>query len=224
MMMFKKLLICITFLVLFQQVKSESDDFGIWYGINGTYSVTKKLDISVLSMLRTFDNCSKTEQIYLEPGISYKINKYFAIGGSYRLVEYRENNSEFHIRHKFLADIKNYLSLGNFSFSTRFRFQVQKLTYILNESDEQPTYEGRIKLKVNYNISKSPVNPYLSVESFSPMFADTGLKIDKARYAAGFEYRIAKKHSVAAEYIFQREYLPVISGMNIISLSYNFKF
>ena len=223
-MMTKKLFICITFLVLFQQVKSESDDFGIWYGINGAYSVTKKLDISLLSMLRTFNNASKIEQMYIEPGISYKLSKYIAIGGSYRLVNYQENNSEFHIRHKILADLKGNLPSGNFTFSARFRFQVQKLTYTVNESDEQPTYEGRIKLKVSYNISKSPVSPYLSIESFSPMFADSGFKIDKARYAAGFEYRIAKKHSVTAEYIFQREFLPVITVMNIFAIGYNLKF
>ena len=41
---------------------------------------------------------------------------------------------------------------------------------------------------------------------------------------AGVELRILKQHSVEVEYIFQRDYLPHISDINIISVNYNFKF
>src|SRR5450759_1148054 len=41
---------------------------------------------------------------------------------------------------------------------------------------------------------------------------------------AGVELRILKQHLVEVEYIFQSDYLPHISDINIISINYNFKF
>jgi hypothetical protein len=222
-MKFKNFFIFIFIFICPQLSYSQSDDFGIWYGVNAEYSLNKKLDISISTMIRTFNNASKIEQGFLEGGVSYKFNKYLSAAGSYRISDNLEDDSEFHIRHKWFADVKGALPLKNFSFSARIRFQVQAKTYFKNEADRIPGYTGRIKVKAIYKIPDFPVNPYLSIEYFCPMFENADRLNGKSRYALGFDYKISKKHSVSAEYIFQRDYLPHISDINIIALSYNFK-
>jgi Protein of unknown function (DUF2490) len=225
-MKFTRLSICVIVIVLIfpKFVYSQSDDFGIWYGINAGFPLAKKLDINVSTVIRTFNNASKINQGYLEGGVSYKFNKYLSVAGSYRFIDNRENNSEFHIRHKWFADVKGSFPLENFLFSARFRFQIQTKTFIENEKDRIPDYHGRIKLKALYKIPEFPVNPYLSVESFSPMFVSSERLIDKNRFTIGFEYKITKIHSIEAEYIFQRDFLPHLSDIHIISINYNLKF
>jgi hypothetical protein len=201
---------------------SQNDDFGIWYGLNAEKSLNKKIDISLSGMIRTFNDASKIEQSFLEGGVSYKIWKHISVAGSYRIINYLESYSEYWARHKFFADIKGTLPIGNFSLSSRFRLQLQKRTFIEHESDKAPDYHGRIKLKFTWKVPHFPVNPYLSAESFFPLSGNPDRTIDKNRFAFGADYNISKKHSVALEYIFQRDYTPHISDISIISLGYTF--
>ena len=215
---------CFLLLLVQRSVFSQNSDLGIWYEINGEYSLNKKIDLTATGMLRTFSNGTKLEQAFLEFGTSYSFNKYLSVAAAYRLTNFLENNYEYHIRHKWFADIKGSYSINKFAFSTRFRFEIQKRTYFEKESDKLPEYDGRIKFKVMYKIPKFPVNPYISVESFSPMFENSDVLIAKARYATGLEFKINKKNYIESDYIFQRVYSPHVSIMHIISLSYTFKF
>lgn len=219
-----KLAILIFVLNLPKLVYSQSDDFGIWYGLNPEFSLTKKLDIKVSAMIRTFKNASIIEQVFLEAGASYKFNNYLSTAVSYRIIDNLEDNSEYHIRHKWFADVKGTLPLGNFSFSARLRLQVQTKTFYENEKDKIPDYHGRLKLRVSYNIPSFPVNPFLCIESFSPLFKNHVQLVDKDRFTLGLEYKIFKKQSIEGEYVFQRDFLPHISDINLISLTYNIKF
>lgn len=110
---------------------------------------------------------------------------------------------------------------NNLVISARFRFQIQTRTYIVDSNDLIPDYYGRIKLKAVYKIPKFPVNPYLSYESFIPMYVNSTHFIDKERFTLGFEYKITKKQAIETEYIYQRDY---VSDIQIISINYNISF
>jgi hypothetical protein len=68
------------------------------------------------------------------------------------------------------------------------------------------------------------VNPYIGAEFFFPIFTQPERYVEKNRFMAGFEYNIAKKHSLELAYMFQRDYLPHILDINIVSVGYNLKF
>jgi hypothetical protein len=221
---FRVLFISLIVFFVFRSGFSQDNDFGIWYGINSEIKVNKKIGIDLSAMLRTFKNASKSEQAYLEAGISYKFNKFLSVAGLYRFTNNIENDNRFHIRHKFLSDIKGTLPLNDFTFSARVRLQVQTRTYFEPGDDKTPDLTGRIKIKGIYNIPKFPVNPYLSFESFSPMFENSSRLLGKERIAVGFECKIVKKHTIATEYIFERDFIPRISDISIISVTYNVKF
>lgn len=224
MMMTKRYLIIVFLFILPLAANSQEKDFGMWYGVSSEFKLTDKLEIDFSASLRTFEKAAKIEEAFFEGGLAFNFSKYLALAGSYRLTENIEDNNSYYFRHKVFLDLKGNLPAGNFSFSGRIRFQTGIKTYIEDINDKYPYYIGRIKLKAVYKTPSFPVNPYLYIESFCPMFSDKARTIEKNRFAIGMEYSISRKHAIGAEYIFQRDYLPHISDINIISLNYNFKF
>jgi hypothetical protein len=205
-------------------VYGQDNDFGLWYEVNAEKSFSKKFDINGTVMVRTFENASTLDQIFMEMGASYSLNKFLGFAGSYRIGNYLEDDDYYHIRHKWLADIKGSLPLNNLVLSARVRFQVMARTYTEEESDDKTEYDGRLKLKGVYKIPDFPVDPYISFETFSPIFRNDGNLIDKSRSTIGLEYKISKKHILDIEYIYQRDEYPHLSILHIISSGYTFKF
>jgi len=224
MMMTRKFYLTIFLFFISLITYSQKKDFGIWYGISAEHKLSKKLEIDLSANIRTFNNASKIEEAFIEGGLGYALNKHLAVGGSYRLTKSIEDNNSYYFRHKIMLDVKGSFPVGNFNFSSRLRFQTGYKTYIQHENDIYPYYTGRIKFKAVYKTQTFPVDPYVYIESFCPMFSDKSGKIEKNRYSAGAELNITKRHSVDLEYIFQRDYLPHISDLNIISVNYNLKF
>lgn len=200
------------------------DDFGIWYNVSAEHKLVKKLQLDLSGSIRTFDNAGKIDEAFLEGGLTFKITKFLAVAGAYRFTDSREKDGTYHARHKWFADIKGDASLGRLSVAARFRFEKRYKTYFLDDNDDIPVTNGRVKLKTLYNIRSFPVNPFISAEIFVPMFTDAKRDIGKGRYMVGVEYNIAKRHSVDIAYMFQRDYLPHISDINVLSLEYNLKF
>jgi hypothetical protein len=223
-MMIRSLLFSFLLVLIAGPLFSQKSDFGLWYEVNAEKSFSKKFDVNGTVMVRTFDNASFIEQAFLELGASYNLNKYVGFAGSYRIGNYLEDDELYHIRHKWFADIKGSLPVSNFVFSARLRLQIMARTYLKDANADKAEYDGRLKLKCVYKIPDFPVNPYLSFETFSPLFRNEGRLVDKSRSTIGLEYKITKKHIIETEYIYQRDDYPHLSIMNIISLSYTFKF
>jgi hypothetical protein len=223
-MMTTKKLILILLLVCNASISFSQDDFGIWYSVTAEKKLVKNLGLDLDANVRTINNASKIEEAFFDIGLSYNLNKYLSAAVSYRFTEFKEKDELFHPRHKWFADLKGKLPLGNFDFSARLRFQQRYKTYFRDQNDKESKEAGRIKLKILYNIPSFPVNPYLSSELFFPMFTQSERSVEKNRFMAGIEYKIAKKHSFDLEYMFQRDYFPHISDINIVSFCYNLKF
>jgi hypothetical protein len=224
MMMIKRFFFFFLFIKVAGSVYSQDTDFGLWYEVNAEKSLSKKFDINGTLMVRTFDNASTLDQVFLDLGVSYSLNKYVGFAAAYRLGNYLEDDDLYHIRHKWLADIKGTLPLNHFVLSARFRLQIMAREYIEDATADKAEYDGRFKLKGIYKIPDFPVNPYLSIETFSPVFRNEGHLINKSRSTAGLEYKITNKHYIETEYIYQRDTYPHLSIMHILSLSYTFKF
>jgi len=224
MTMIRRVLWTLLLLCTVQISYSQEKDFGIWYSVTTDFNLIKKLKLDFDLNVRTYDNASKIEEAFFDIGLSYKLNKYLSAAASYRFTEFQEKENEFYPRHKWFADLKGHLPLGDFDITARLRFEQRYKTYYKDENDKEPQEHLRIKPKVKYDIPSFPVNPYVYAELFYPVFNDEKMKIDKERFSAGFEYNITKKHSVELEYIFERDLYPKTRDMNIISINYNFNF
>jgi len=224
MMMTRKYILFLLFLSIPVVMTAQDKDFGIWYGISAEHKLTKKLEIDLLTNVRTFRNASKLDEAFIEGGITYSMYKHISIAGSYRLTKSIENNDSYYFRHKYMLDLKGNIPAGNLNFSGYLRFQTAIKTYIKDENDKFPSYTGKIKLKAVYKTPTFPLNPYIYIESFFPMFSAKSGTIEKNRFSAGVELSITRHNSVEVEYIFQRDYQPHLSDINIISINYKLKF
>jgi len=222
MMMIKKWCPIIILLVLSFSAFAQKDDFGIWYGAGVKHELLPKLKLNVSAEVRTFENAGKVELGFLETGLEYKLTGFISVEGSYRLINALEDDSKYHLQHKAFVDLKGNLKVADFTFSVRFRFQTRFKTYFVYVEDKVPDYNARIKLKAAFRTPSFPVDPYIYAESFFPLFTESDRVVGKTRLGAGLEYQISKNHSVEAEYIFQRDYLPTITDVDIVSLAYKY--
>ncbi|MGB8491674.1 MAG: DUF2490 domain-containing protein [Bacteroidales bacterium] len=223
-MMNKKLLLFVALIGCLSPGYSQKKDFGIWYEVSAGHKLIKKLDLDLSGTVRTFDNASKIDEAYLEAGLMYKFNKYFAAGAHYRISESPEDDNSYHLRHKWFIDARGTLPAGDITLTGRVRFQERFKTYIGDENDAIPDFHIRFKFIALYDIPSFPVNPYIGAEIFSPVFSDASRTIDKNRFMAGVKFNISKNHSVELGYLFQRDFLPHISDINVIRLGYGLRF
>ena len=223
-MTIKKIFFFLFLLLLPLLVYSQEKDFGIWYGISAGHKISKKIEIDLSTDVRTFENASKIDEAFVEGGLTYSLNKKLSLAGSYRLIKSLENNDLYYLRHKYFFDFKGVLPAGSFALSCRLRYQALIKNYIQHETDKYPSYTARIKVRLVYRTKTFPVNPYIYVESFCPMFSVNSGTIAKNRYSAGLDFKITKRQSAEIEYIFQRDYQPHLSDINILSANYNIKF
>jgi len=223
-MMTRKWTIMILFLLLPNIVRSQDDDFGTWASLEASYGLSKKFSLEVNGALRTFKNSSTIDEGFVEGGINYKVNSYLGISASFRLIDKYEYDGGYYFRHKFFVAVRPSLPVGRFTFSGRAMLQRTTKTYIEDDADLSAVYAGRFKLKAYYNIPAFPLNPYVYCETFVPLSSGYDRKISKNRFSVGAELKLNKRNSIELEYIFQRDYLPHLSDMNIISVNYAFKF
>jgi hypothetical protein len=224
MMMIKKLLPAILLLLVPIVAVAQDEDFGIWYSAAVKVGISRKLDADVSAEIRTFENAGKIEQGFLEAGLEYKLTNFLSAEGSYRLTTALEDNSDYYFQHKIFLGFKGSLKAGNFNIQAKARLQARIRTYLVNVEDQYPDYTGRFRIKATYKTQSFPLDPFLYFETFIPLNKEPERFIGKNRFAGGVEYKISKKHSIDAAYIFQRDYLPRLSDEHIIQIGYNLSF
>jgi len=224
MMIKRKLSLISLFLLLAAVSHSQDDDFGVWVNMTVRHGIIKNLDAELSGSIRTINNSSQIEQTFIEGGLQYDLSKYFSLSGYYRLINSLENDSKYYFRHRFALDFQGSVPVRNFSFSARARLQMTTKTYIEDDEDLKPYYYGRIKVKGAYKIPSFPLKPYLYYEPLVPLSSGSGFQIDRHRISAGAELQISMKSILELEYIFQRDYQPHISDINIASITYKLKF
>lgn len=223
-MMIRRLASLLILSALVLNLSAQKKDFGIWYGISAEHKFTKKIELDLSTCLRTFDDASRIEEGYLEAGLQWKLNDFLSAAASYRITENIEDDDSYHLRHKWFVDFKGTVEPGDFAFTLRVRFQERYKTFFEDEDDRIPDSHARVRLKADYDIPSFKFNPYVFTELFCPVFRDPERTIDKFRTGAGIECNITKKHSVETEYMFQRDYLPKLRDLHLISVNYNFSF
>ena len=122
MMMTNKWYIIFFTLIIPLTAFSQKKDFRIWYDISAEHKLIHKLEMNLSADVRTYETASKIQEAFLEGGLSYNFNKYLSAAGSYRLLKHIENDNSYYFRHKFFADFKGTLPVGEFNFSCRLRF------------------------------------------------------------------------------------------------------
>lgn len=223
-MMIRRSGFIILMLLLPAMLVGQKTDSGIWYEVKAEKKIVKGLRFDLEASIRTDQNASHIEEFYIEPGLRYKFNDYFAAGVYYRFIEQEEKDDQFHPRNRWIAQVKGTLpSVYRFTLSARYRMQVQFKTYINDVEDEEPLWGQRLRLELEYDIKGLPLKPFANVEAQQLLSIPTEYTIDKWRYIIGAEYTLNKKHTFGLEYIYNDSRVTKPAYMNLLGVTYSIR-
>lgn len=228
---------------------SAQSDFGIWTTVSAEKKLSKRWSVGTEAEMRTRDNTQKVSRWSLGFSVEYKITDWLKAGTGYDLIDDNRENYSFHedgtpnklakywqVKNRFHFDLTGQLSLGNFDFSLRERWQYSvtdsktvdsRYDFDDDDEDDKPHRYGkrgrntlRSRLEVSYDIPHCKVTPFVSAEMYNKW------NVEKVRYTAGAEWKISKKHRVELYYRFDDQTHENIEDqdMHIVGVGYKFKF
>lgn len=153
------------------------------------------------------------DKFMLEVKAKYSLNKYLDAGAAYKLVLNQRNNDPLEVIHRVDVFAEGEYKIERFIPSLR-------LMYVNYDEDEGVSHFLRYKIKVDYNIPKSKIDPFLAAELYHQLI-DASLY--KMRYSIGADWRFAKKHSIGLAYKLD-DYLADTRLKHIVALGYTYKF
>ena len=228
---------------------AAEDDFGMSYSLGVEKKFSKKTKLEGEVELRTRNDSKTLDRWNLGVSASHKPTTWLKgeVGYQWLYDNNRENityntsgsynnwrPSYWGSRHRFHVGVTGSLDLGRFGFSLRERYQY---TYRPAATTTRYDFDNewwedtevrakhkhvlRSRLKIDYNIPKSKLTPYVSAELFND------LSLTKSRFTAGADYTLKKKHTFGVFYRYQ-----VVNdndddnetNEHMIGLSYQFKF
>ena len=194
-----------TFCMLWGVVlKGQVKDAGLWTSVNLEVKLVKKLSFNLSEELRFNENITELGAAFTDAGLSYKLNKHFQFGASYRFIQRHRMDDYYSFRHRFYLDAKYSHKLKPFEVSLRTRLQNQVEDIGRDDDGGMPIYYLRNKLNASLNTKKA-YSPYVSLELFSPLNYPREVALDGIRATAGVEYEFTKHHKVDAFYMIQKE-------------------
>ncbi|MFI3264333.1 MAG: DUF2490 domain-containing protein [Rikenellaceae bacterium] len=212
--------------------EGTKDDVEVLYkyqfGVDFQIKLAKRLKLDIEPEFRFNEGYDK---FHLNGGLSYKTFGCIYWGATYRLVvdrvesdSYSEvstmgmgwntNNYDSEVYHRYAFDVTYKDDFGRFTPSLRVRYN--------NFADEDVADKEflRYRAKVEYDIKKCKITPFLSAEAYQEL--DDNM-LYKMRYATGFDLKTGKKSSLAFEYKFDF-FILEYKNANIFSVGYKYKF
>lgn len=208
------LFILFVFVIAFTSVQAKTEKFGTWIELEFTKKFLKDFEFSIIPEFRLQDNFTMDEYIF-EGKLSYEPFKYLDLAASYRLnTNVKTKGNE--VSHSLVFDATGKIKIERFKASLRTRFSNE------TDSGDNPlsVYYFRPRIKLQYNIRKTKIEPYISYELFQNLKEKD---LYKGRFDAGLSRDIGKMHKVGLYYRLQ-DYFDLRDTIHILGINYQFKF
>ncbi|MFV0592476.1 MAG: DUF2490 domain-containing protein [Draconibacterium sp.] len=185
-----------------------------WLELEATKQLGEKFEIFLAPELRYTENF-KLDEYFIEPGVEYKFNDYFAMVGSYRIGNNLNKKGEDRWFGRFAVDAKTGYEWRNLEAKLRFRY-----TNSDDFTGDEKTNYFRTKLELEYSIKRPGLQPYFAYEFYRDL--DVG-EFSKDRWETGIQYKINRHHRVSA-YFRLNDYLHSDKEtIKIVGLCYKLK-
>jgi hypothetical protein len=224
MTMIRKIFLLLVLVIPADVICGQETDYGIWGGVSGSYEFVKNLEAELKVGLKAEDKLSLLDQYYAEFGLSYRITKWLDAGGSLKLIQKYEDDAAYHFRDRIHGWLKGSAGLGRFELSLRSMYQRSTRQYIEKDNDLIPEHYTRFRLKAEYDIPNSPLQPFIMAEPYIPLKKGDGFEIRKVRYSAGLEYKISKKSTIEAGWLMETFKKKSAGNLHVLDLEYKIKF
>jgi len=209
---------------------AQNNDWGLWTSIDMEKKLQKKWELGISGQYRWKDNISVTDQIRGGVDISRKVGNYVKLGAGYEMIAKNKVNKDIFVyRNRFRAQATTSYKYARFTAGWRVRTQLTTLEKkdtgndLLDSDNKEWVLRNRFELK--YDIKKSPLRPYINIETFHQLFSDLDYSYYKNRFSVGTDYKINKYHSLELGYKLETE----VDGtnknkLNVVKIGYSFSF
>ncbi|MDR2920888.1 MAG: DUF2490 domain-containing protein [Tannerella sp.] len=199
------------------------------WGTSTSVCVSKKISkvsIALEEEFRLRENFSTADRFSTSLDLSYKPWKYLKVGGAYNLINHNHETKGWEVRHRYYFYATGNYSFNRFNISLRERFQSTYRAGVKETAKRaNPKLFLRSRLKLEYDIKKSKLEPYASVEFFSPLNDPVDNSMDKIRYTAGTNYKLNKRNKLDFFYRYNNFMDDDdIGGQHVIGLGYSYSF
>ncbi len=185
-------------------LKAQEDDFNLWASMNLETHLNKRLSMVIELSDRWHENAGIRDITFMEAGLDYS-KKWLSAGVSYRFENKADEDVGYMLGHRLIAFVEGETGTGRFSFSLRNKFQADYVAVRSSENGRMPASYDRTRVKVDYNIRKIPLKPYLSYEIFSKVNMNDMNMIAKKRIGSGFSYKLNSKNKLGISFYRERE-------------------
>lgn len=192
----------------------HQQDVQLWTSLEVKREVIKDLSVSLKQAYRMEENISQTSSWFTQLTATYKQSKYLRFSSAYRYRSNQEGN-----RSRVHGDVVLRYKKKRYTTTLRSRFQ-RRFESDLNHQDY-----FRERLKIEYNVRKKPINPYIATEWFY-RFTYTGNQWETARWDVGVEWKARKRTYLSAYYRNEREFnvvRPELAHILGLRIKYNWK-
>lgn len=201
------------------------DEFGASLEVKVTKKIVKGLQFSLEEEFRMRENLGETDRFSTTAELSYKVIDYLKVGGAYNLIRYNHETKGWETRHRYYFYATGSYRFNRFTLSLRERFQS---TYRVGVEETakraNPKHYLRSRLGVEYDIRRSPFEPFLSVEFYHTLNDPQKNELDRVRYTAGCTYKLNKQHALELYYRYVSYADDEDNSKHLIGLGYSFKF
>ncbi len=186
-----------------------------WLELEVSKNITDKLELSLSPEVRFKEKLELTEYFF-EPGIEYKFNDYFLLGGKYRLGNNLKKNGGSRFYGRFALDAKTKHKWGKLE--TQLRLRYTNCDDFSDDNNDKTNYL-RLRLKIGYSLKKLALDPYATYEIYRDI---DDKEYDKSRWETGLDHKINKHHRVGAFFRIN-DYFSGKGSVKIIGVAYKLK-
>ncbi len=201
----QKLFVFIPVFLLWTTIlKGQKEDFNVWASVDIQTHLGKHVDMVVELSNRWKENATVRDNSLIETGLEYS-RKWFETGVAYRIENKNCDENGVSVGHRFVAFVAAEAERGRFTFNLRNKFQADYMAVNSSENGHYPSNYDRTRFRLDYNIRKIPVNPFIVYEVFCKVNAVNQNIIDKNRIGTGFNYKINSRNKVGLSFYYDHE-------------------
>lgn len=201
----------------------QISDAKLWAGIKLEYSINKKLDAACEIEHRLDNNISEYDRLLIEPSVSYKINKKWALEAGYRAWYRQSPEYTYDFRQRGNFDISFRKKLKPFDVKLTSGLQYGFPDVNQDYSNYSADLVSRNSIRVGYDIFGTRFSPSIKYELFTK-FDESKLLNYQWRISVATSYYINESVSLKFFYALEHEYnLDVPFNSHIYGVGLNYK-
>ncbi len=186
---------------LYLPLFAQSSNFGSLVEAEIGKRFFKKLEASLSAEWRQREDLGEVDRLSAAAELSFRFNQYIKVGAAYNYIQFNHEKRGWETRHRYIGYVTGNYKYRRVKFSLRERFQSTYREGVkVTAKRANPRFMLRSKFGIDYNIRKSPFEPFISAEMYNTLNDPRKNYVDRIRYEAGTGYKINKKNSLSLSY------------------------